>query len=117
MGDASLPGLIKSLEEGGAWSAAANAPVPPVSPEPLGLAGTVVDADTMRGKSSPRVLTHTDEGCQSQALHLPWPRAPPAPGLLAWLRSHRCNTRGVGAQGIWRDRELARKATAMRDLA
>ena len=55
----SLAGLIKSLEEGGgAWSAAANAPVSPVSPDPLGLAGMVVNADTMWGKSSPRALTH-----------------------------------------------------------
>jgi len=58
-GSASLAGLIKSLEEGGgAWSAAANAPVSPVSPSPLGLAGQVVNANTMWGKLSPRALTH-----------------------------------------------------------
>jgi len=62
-GSTSLAGLIKSLEEGGgAWSAAANAPVSPVSPDPLRLAGTVVNADMMWGKSSPRVLTHGQGG-------------------------------------------------------
>jgi len=103
----SLAGLIKSLEEGGgAWSAAANAPVPPVSPDPPRPTGTVVNADTMQGKLNPQALTCTDEGerCCSWALQLPWPRAPPVSGLLAGLRSHHCNTQGVGARGLWGSR-------------
>jgi len=52
------------------------------------------------------VLTYTDEGerCQSWALLLPWPGALPASGLLVGLRSHRCNTQGVGARGLWQSR-------------
>ena len=65
-----------------------------------------MNADMMRGKSNPQALTCTDKGerCCSWALHLPWPGALPASGLLAGLRSHRCNTRGVGARGLWQSR-------------
>lgn len=84
----------------------------------LGLAGTIVSADTAWGKSSPRVLTHMDEEelCRSWVRHFPWPRALLALGLLAWLRSHLCNTRGVGVQGLWRDRERAQQATVKHGL-
>jgi len=92
----------------------ANAPVSPVSPDPLRLAGMVVNTNTIWGKLSSQALTCTDEGerCRSWALHLPWPRALLVLGLLAGLRSHRCDTQDIGAQGIWQGRELARNAAA-----
>jgi len=95
---ASLAVLIKSLGEGGGarsvLSAAANAPVSPVSPDSPGLAVTVVNGDTDAGKVEPSgVDMHGRGECRrSWVLHLPWPRAPPASGLLAGLKSHRCNT-------------------------
>jgi len=108
---ASLAVLIKSLVEGGgarsALSAVANAPVSPVSPDSPGLAIMVVNGDTDAGKVEPSGIDMDgwEERCQSWALHLPWPRAPLESGLLAGLKSHCCNTRGVGAQGIWQGRE------------
>ena len=60
---ASLAGLIKKYgERRGAWPAMANAPVSPVYPDALGLAGTVVSPTQMRRKSIPWALTRKDEG-------------------------------------------------------
>jgi len=48
-----------------------------------------------------RVHAADNAGAGTTAEQLPWPRAPLVPGLLAGLRSHHCNTQGVGVQGIW----------------
>jgi len=68
-------------------SAVGNAPVSPVSPDPLGLAGTVVKVDIDAREVGPPDVDTTDEGEHSQSctLHLPWPRALPASGLLVGL--------------------------------
>ena len=73
----------------------------------------------MRGMSDPQVLVCTDEGerCQSWELHLPWPRALPASGLLAGLikataaapealESGACG--GAGGAGVRYGRRMAR---------
>ena len=104
----SLAGLTEKSEGRRGASAVANAHVSPVSPDALGLSGTVVNTDTGR-KSNPRAFTCTDEGerRRSWALRLPRPREPPASGLLAGLRKP-----PLQHPRRWSARHMARQAGA-----
>ena len=53
-----------------------------MAPDHLMLAGTAVNADTDMREVKPSGV----DACERRALHLPWPRAPPASSLHAGLR-------------------------------